>query len=65
VLANVIDGDAGTADRVVLNNAGAMSFDGSNTANFEILQKDNTGVATLTGNAQYSGGTLLKAVVRP
>ena len=49
----------GAGDRVVLNNAGAMTFDGGNTINFEILQKDNTGEATLTGTATYSGGTLL------
>ncbi|MCL1633627.1 autotransporter-associated beta strand repeat-containing protein [Luteimonas sp. SX5] len=60
VLANTIDGGAhSTADRVVLNNASAMTFDGTNTINFEILQKDNTGAATLTGAAAYSGGTVL------
>lgn len=60
VLANTIDGGAHSiADRVVLNNAGAMTFDGANTVNFEILQKDNVGEATLTGATAYSGGTEL------
>ncbi len=57
VLANVIDGDAGTADTVVLNNAGAMNFDGGNTTNFEVLRKNNTGEATLTGASTFTGGT--------
>ncbi|MDR6842178.1 autotransporter-associated beta strand repeat-containing protein [Pseudoxanthomonas sacheonensis] len=59
VLANLIDGDAGAADTVVLNNAGAMTFAGANTLNFEILHKDNTGEATLTGASTYIGGTAL------
>ncbi|NII73992.1 fibronectin-binding autotransporter adhesin [Dyella sp. SG562] len=58
-LAQPIDGDAGTGDKVVLNNAGAMTLDAGRVANFEILQKDNTGEATLTGTQSYTGGTLL------
>lgn len=58
-LAQPIDGDAGTGDKVVLNNAGAMTLDGTQVANFEILQKDNTGAATLIGAQAYAGGTLL------
>ena len=58
-LAHPIDGDAGTGDKVVLNNAGALTLDASRVANFEVLQKDNTGEATLTGTQTFSGGTLL------
>jgi fibronectin-binding autotransporter adhesin len=58
VLAATISGgghDAG--DTVVLDNAGALSFDASRTVNFEFLRKTNTGEATLTGNQAFSGGT--------
>jgi fibronectin-binding autotransporter adhesin len=57
-----LDGGAhSTGDRVVLNNAGAMAFNAANIVNFEFLQKDNAGEATLTGNLGFSGGTLLNA----
>ncbi|WP_408953732.1 autotransporter-associated beta strand repeat-containing protein [Lysobacter sp. Hz 25] len=60
LLNNVIDGGGhGTGDTVVLNNAGALSFDAGNTVNFEFLQKDNAGTATLTGTQSFSGGTTL------
>ncbi|WP_082306272.1 autotransporter-associated beta strand repeat-containing protein [Pseudomonas kilonensis] len=60
VLNNVIDGGAhGAGDTVVLNNATALSFDAGNTINFELLQKDNTGTATLTGTQSFSGGTTI------
>jgi fibronectin-binding autotransporter adhesin len=60
VLANTIDGgNQSTADRLVLNNAGTMTLDGTDTVNFEILQKDNVGEAMLSGAAAYSGGTQL------
>ena len=60
VLANVVDGGGhGTGDTVVLNNANALTFDASNTINFEYLQKDNTGTAMLTGTQSFSGGTAL------
>ncbi|MGJ7901783.1 autotransporter-associated beta strand repeat-containing protein [Lysobacter sp. 1R34A] len=60
VLNNVIDGGGhGTGDTVVLNNASALSFDAGNTVNFEFLQKDNAGTATLTGTQSFSGGTTL------
>ncbi|MGR4867942.1 autotransporter-associated beta strand repeat-containing protein [Variovorax sp. LARHSF232] len=57
-LANPIDGDAG-ADRVVLNNAGSLVLDAGRLANFEVLQKDNTGEATLAGVHSFTGGTVL------
>ncbi|XHS77016.1 autotransporter outer membrane beta-barrel domain-containing protein [Burkholderiaceae bacterium UC74_6] len=44
-------------DRVVLNNAAAMTLDSAQVSNFELLTKTNTGVATLTGTQAYSGGT--------
>ena len=60
VLANTISGGAhGSGDTVVLDNAGALSFDASRTINFEFLEKDNTGEATLTGSQSYVGGTTL------
>jgi fibronectin-binding autotransporter adhesin len=58
-LANPIDGDAGTGDTVVLNNAGALTLDAGQVANFEVLQKDNSGEATLTGAQGFIGGTAL------
>jgi len=58
-LSHPIDGDAGTGDKVVLNNAGALTLDAGRVANFEILQKDNAGEATLTGTQAFTGGTLL------
>lgn len=61
VLANTVDGGAnGSGDRVVLDNTGALDFDGNHTVNFEILHKANTGEATLTGAAAFSGGTELQ-----
>ncbi|VVO51812.1 autotransporter-associated beta strand repeat-containing protein [Pseudomonas fluorescens] len=55
VLNNVIDGGAnGTGDTVVLNNANAYTFDASNTTNFELLQKENTGIATLIGTQGFN-----------
>ncbi|HWU69993.1 MAG TPA: autotransporter outer membrane beta-barrel domain-containing protein, partial [Pseudoxanthomonas sp.] len=58
VLATTISGGGhGSGDTVVLNNASALSFDGGNVVNFEKLQKDNTGEATLTGTQSFSGGT--------
>jgi fibronectin-binding autotransporter adhesin len=58
LLANVIDGGPhGAGDTVVLDNAGALSFDASNTINFEFLQKTNSGTATLTGSQSFTGGT--------
>ncbi|WP_206860571.1 autotransporter-associated beta strand repeat-containing protein [Lysobacter changpingensis] len=60
VLATVIDGNDPTAsDTVILNNANALSFDAANTINFEHLQKDNTGEATLVGAQSFTGGTTL------
>ncbi|MFC5569015.1 autotransporter-associated beta strand repeat-containing protein [Lysobacter yangpyeongensis] len=62
VLATTISGGGhGSGDTVVLNNAGALSFDGSNVVNFEKLQKDNTGEATLTGTQEFAGGTTINA----
>jgi fibronectin-binding autotransporter adhesin len=59
-LNNVIDGGAhGTGDTVVLNNAGALTFDAGNTINFETLRKDNAGTATLSGTQAFSAGTAI------
>ncbi len=57
-LANAIDGNTGT-DTVVVNNTATVTFDGSNIDNFESLQKDNTGILTITGSETFSGGTTL------
>ncbi|WP_161786165.1 ESPR-type extended signal peptide-containing protein [Lysobacter antibioticus] len=59
-LSNVIDGAGhGAGDTVVLNNAGALNVSIANVVNFELLSKNNTGTATLTGNQSFSGGTTL------
>ena len=61
----VIDGagiDGGTAttnDVLVLNNAAALAFNGSATAGFEALVKQNTGIATMTGTQTFSAGTTI------
>ncbi|WP_413626380.1 autotransporter-associated beta strand repeat-containing protein [Luteibacter sp. Lutesp34] len=60
-MAHPIDGGAGTGDKVVLNNAGALTLDSHSVTNFEVLQKDNAGEATLTGTQVYTGGTMLNA----
>ena len=44
-----VSGGAGRTDSVVLDNANALTFDGTNVADFEDLTKQNTGTATLTG----------------
>ncbi|MBT2748707.1 MULTISPECIES: autotransporter-associated beta strand repeat-containing protein [unclassified Lysobacter] len=59
VLANAISGGVGAGDAVVLNNAGAFTFDAANTSDFEVLQKNNAGEATLTGTQSFAGGTAL------
>ncbi|UJB19606.1 MULTISPECIES: autotransporter-associated beta strand repeat-containing protein [Lysobacter] len=59
ILANAISGGAGTSDAVVLNNAGALTFDAADTRDFEVLQKNNLGEATLTGTQSFVGGTAL------
>ena len=46
----------GGGDTLALDNAGALTFDAANTINFEFLQKDNVGTATLTGSQDYVGG---------
>ncbi|SOD51569.1 autotransporter-associated beta strand repeat-containing protein [Pseudoxanthomonas wuyuanensis] len=61
VLANAISGGSGTGDTLVLDNAGALTFDAGNTADFELLQKNNTGIATLTGAQNFTGGTAINA----
>ena len=59
-LNNTISGGAhGSGDTVVLDNAGALSFDASRTINFELLVKNNIGEATLTGAQSYVGGATL------
>jgi fibronectin-binding autotransporter adhesin len=63
-LANPVDGGAHSAgDTVALNVAGNYTFTDSQTVNFEILAKRNTGTATLGGTQDWSavsleGGTL-------
>jgi fibronectin-binding autotransporter adhesin len=59
VLANVISGGTGSGDVLVLDNTGALIFDAGNTADFELLRKDNTGTATLTGSQSFTGGTTI------
>ncbi|WP_206858418.1 autotransporter-associated beta strand repeat-containing protein [Lysobacter changpingensis] len=50
----VIDGgNAAVGDRVLLDNASALEFGVGNLVGFEILRKENTGEATLTGNQTY------------
>ncbi|CAK9041997.1 Adhesin BmaC autotransporter (Brucella monomeric autotransporter) [Durusdinium trenchii] len=57
-LTSAIDGNTGT-DTVIVDNATAQTFDGSQVINFETLQKDNTGTLTLTGVQSFSGGTIV------
>ena len=60
VLNNTISGGThGSGDTVVLDNAGALSFDASRTIDFELLVKNNIGEATLTGAQSYVGGATL------
>ncbi|MBM0105007.1 autotransporter-associated beta strand repeat-containing protein [Steroidobacter sp. S1-65] len=56
-----IDIDAGaatTGDRVVLDNASALTFDGTNVTGFEALEKQNSGTATLAGTHTYDSTTI-------
>ncbi|MCL1635850.1 autotransporter-associated beta strand repeat-containing protein [Luteimonas sp. SX5] len=62
-LATAVSGGAGSSDTVLLNNAGALAFDASSTTDFEILQKDNTGIAALTGTLSFVGGTTVNGGV--
>ncbi len=57
-LTDAIDGNLGS-DTVLVDNAAALAFNGSQVANFETLQKDNTGVLTLAGAQSYSVATAL------
>ncbi|HZX76841.1 autotransporter-associated beta strand repeat-containing protein [Lysobacter sp.] len=59
LMATISGGGHGSGDTIVLDNAGAFSFDAGNVVNFEMLQKDNTGEATLTGTQSFTGGTIL------
>ncbi|KAF1707528.1 hypothetical protein CSC71_12975 [Pseudoxanthomonas sangjuensis] len=59
VLDNAISGGFGVGDTLVLDNALALSFDAGNTADFELLRKDNAGTATLTGTQAFVGGTTI------
>ena len=55
LLSAVVNGGAQAAgDVVVLNNATAFAFDGTRTSGFELLRKQNSGVATLTGSQSYA-----------
>lgn len=58
LLNNIISAGAGS-DSLVLNNALALGFSGANATGFELLQKNNAGEATLTGNQVFSGGIAL------
>ena len=49
-----VSGGAVGSDSVVLDNADALTFDGTNVADFEDLMKQNTGTATLTGSPQLT-----------
>lgn len=52
-------GNATTNDRLVLNNALGLTFDGAQTAGFEALFKQNSGTATMTGSQSFSAGTTI------
>ena len=59
-----IGGGAGSSDVIVLNNASALSFDAAVTQGFELLDKRNTGIATLVGSQSFAAvglaaGTLI------
>ncbi|WP_363799607.1 autotransporter-associated beta strand repeat-containing protein [Lysobacter firmicutimachus] len=56
-----VDAGAGGSDRLILDNASAMAFDGSQTAGFETLTKQNTGTASMTGSQSFSGGVAIDA----
>ena len=63
VLNNAIGGGAGAGDLLVLDNASAFTLNAGDTTSFELLQKDNTGTATLTGTQSFLGGTSLNGGV--
>ena len=52
-------GAATTNDALILNNAAALTFDGSTTAGFETLIKQNSGTATMTGSQSFAAGTAI------
>jgi len=54
-------GAATLGDVLLLNNAGALTFNGGTTMGFETLVKQNTGVATMTGTQTFSAGTTIDA----
>ncbi len=60
-IGGVIDGGANgvAGDTILVDTATTRTFDASNLANFEVLQKDNTGVLTLTGAQGFTGGTVI------
>ncbi|BCT92893.1 hypothetical protein LYSHEL_19170 [Lysobacter helvus] len=58
VLTDSIDGGPhAVGDRIVLDANAAMAFDGAHTTNFEFLDKQGAGAATLTNNLAFTGGT--------
>ena len=65
MLSNVIaiSGGAGTGDLLVLNTANAFGLDGGDAVSFELLQKNDTGTATLTGTHSFAGGTAINGGV--
>ncbi|WP_186442681.1 autotransporter-associated beta strand repeat-containing protein, partial [Lysobacter antibioticus] len=56
-----VEAGAGGSDRLILDNASAMVFDGAQTAGFETLTKQNTGIASMTGSQSFSGGVAIDA----
>ncbi|MGO4550201.1 autotransporter-associated beta strand repeat-containing protein [Lysobacter sp. 2RAF19] len=59
-IASPISGGAEvTGDRLILDNASAMTLDGAPISGYELLRKQGAGVATLTGTHVYANGTTL------
>lgn len=59
ILTAAIDGGGAVGgDRVVLDNASALTFDGNNVSGFEELAKQNTGTATLANSHSYQSTTI-------
>lgn len=58
-LVSTVSGGTGAADVLQLTNATALSVNIGSTTNFELLQKDNVGNATLLGNQSFGAGTTL------
>lgn len=48
-------------DRLEVNNAVVLTLDGASVGGFESLNKQNTGILTLTGDHSYTDGTTIAA----